>query len=467
MASFKGFVNSLQIRDDGWVEFIVQEVHAGNTTRTFFISNLDGDITTAHKRLAHLSLLRDALLRVLPVSVEYRTDPEQGEVVEDITVYPRPSIAGRQRSNRIEGTVIGLAIFERGPESGTTPYVDEADLAGVTLLQDDGSIEQLLLDLQRPDLNTAHAMLSLLREAFRTRRPVALFISGDPRFDEPNPRNRRGTADEGKTPSVKTLPKGAATYQQPTGFIQACEWITVPEETLEYLYAFIERLGQRYESYDGSEAPLLSNVKVLYTTAPSQTPEGDVSDNGTFVPVTSKAFVHGDSPLLQRLEAALRDSLQVKLGLDEDQVHEVEMVSHLGSAARPIWIQVNQAVLPPSEDAKACRNDPTIQSPTASDFDAMPLSVSWRGDAYFNEGIWRFVINSDAECKLLIDGASPCCESSPKSQHMMQEQSYIREYRLRASCVCHIYLEGMHQVEIVLSGRRCEQPFQLNAYRIR
>jgi hypothetical protein len=465
MASYRGFVNSLQIRDDGWVEFIIQAVHAGNTTKTFFITNLDGEITTAHKRLAHLSLLRDALLRVLPVNVEYTSDPERGEVVEDITVFPRPSIAGRQPSNRIEGTVIGLAILERGPESGTTPYVDEADLAGVTLLRDDGSIEQLLLDLQRPDVNTAHAMLSLLREAFRTRRPVALSISGDQRFDTPN---TRGTvADDRRRAGVKTATAAATGHQPTTGFIQACEWITVPEETLEYLYAFIERLGQRYESYDESEAPRLSNVKVLYTTAPSQTPEGDVSDNGSFVPITSKAFVHGDSPLLQRLEAALRDSLQVKLGLSEDKVHEVEMVSHLGSAARPIWIQVNQAALPPPEDATACRNDPTIQSPTASDFDSMPVSVSWRGDAYFNEGLWRFVINSGAECKLLIDGSSPCCQSSPKSLNVMPDKSYISDFRNAASCICHIYLEGMHRVELTLSGRTCAQPFQLNAYRIR
>lgn len=460
MSSYKGFVNSLQIRDDGWVEFVVQAVHAGNTTKTFFITNLDGEITTAHKRLAHLGVLRDALLRVLPINVEYRSDPERGEVVEDITVYPRPSIAGRESSDSIEGTVIGLLISERGPEAGTTPYLDAADQALITVLRDDGSIERLILDLQRPDVNTAHAMLSLLREAFRTRRPVVFLISRDQRAESPNPRGR-DRSDRGLTEVVVVGDKFIP------GFILGCQWVGVPEETLDYRYAFIERLGQRFESYDESEAPLLSNVKVVYTTAPSQTPEGDVSDNGSFVPVTSKAFVHSDSPLLQRLEAALRDKLQVKLGLKEEEVHEVEIISHLGSAARPIWIQVNQAVLPPPEDTTACRNDPTIQLPTASDFDAMPLSVSWRGDAYFNEGIWRFVIRSAAECKLLIDGCSPCCQPSPKSGGLMYERDYSSGYRPETGCICHIYLEGMHRVELTISGRSCEQPFQLNAYRIR
>jgi hypothetical protein len=269
-------------------------------------------------------------------------------------------------------------------------------------------------------------------------------------------------------PNAAIKPEG-----QPGSFVQACEWLTVPEGMLQYLYAFVERLGQRYESYESSEASQLSHVRVLYTTAPGQTPEGDISDNGSFAPVTAEAWVHDDSPLLPRLEAALRDGLQVKLGLKETRVHEVELVAHLGSAARPIWLEVTNAVLPPEPASGACSNVPTIQTPTAADFDAMPLSVSWRGQAYFNEGIWRFVIRSSSECRLLIDGAPPCCPpGQADSPHVgMSDMSVTELHPSEAqggrAATCHVYLRGMHQVELIITGRTCSQPFQLLAYRIR
>jgi hypothetical protein len=461
MATYRGFVSALEVRGDGWAEFVLQAVHAGNGTQTFYITNLDGDILTANRRLAHLSMLRDAVARVLPVEVEYDPSNEQGNVVEDLIIYPRPSFEGREPGRRIEGVVIGLIMFERGPESGTSPYIDEADLGGVTLLVDDGSVEQVLLDLQRPDVMTAHAMLALLRKAHRTRRPVALLVDS-------------GFQDDRKPGSAMKQARSADSDRDFGSYIQACEWITVPEESLQYEYAFIERLGQRYESYDATEAPALSHVKVIYTTAPAQTPEGDVSDNGSFVPQTLEARVHGDSPLLSRLEAALRDRLQVKIGTLDSKIHEVEMVGHLGSAARPIWIKVNRVVIPPKDDTGMCENVPTIQTPTEGDFNEVPHAISWQGDGYFNEGIWRFTISSGGDCRLLIDGEKPCC-CTPAIGIPSLEGDYSEAYlsakldiqRSGRGVQCHAYLNGMHNVELILSGHTCSKPFQLKAYRIR
>ena len=438
------------------MELVIQAVHAGNTRQTFYIQNLDGDIATAHKKLGQLSLLRDALARVLPVELEYRSGNELGNIIEDLTVYPRPSLEGRPGASRLEGVVIGLSITELGPLSGTSPYLDAPDLAGVTLLTDSGTVVQLFLDLQRPDPLTGQAMLGLLQAAHRTRRPVALMAS------------MSFTSDDQRKSLTDYRSEGKPT----PGFIQACEWLTVPQADLDYVYAFIERLGQRYESYDPTEAPALSQVKVVYTTAPGQTPEGDISDNSTFVPQTKQAWVHGDSPLFARLEAALRDCLQVKLGLKETQVHEVELVGHLGSAARPIWIEVTRTVLPPEGDVNWCENVPTIQNPTAADFDEMPLRVSWIGEAYFNEGIWRVVIRSQAICKLLVDGET-CCQP-PGNPYQKAEigavsasAANMEVFRTGSAQQCHVYLNGMHIIELIISGRSCSQPFQMLIYRIR
>lgn len=455
MATFKGFVQTIQVRDDGWVEFVILAPHAGNTERTFFIRDLDGNIEHAHRRLAQLSLLRDALSRVLPVEVEYRSDEALGNVAVDLSIHPRPSIEGLIAARRVEGTVIGVAIAHLGPTSGVSPYRDRPDLAAITLLTNSGSIEQALLDLQRPDPLTAHAMLGLLQQAHRTRRPVAIMVSsgfvGRDNVDDTSIANIRGTEY-----------RAQATYI----YIQACEWLVVPKSDLNEVYAFIERLGQRYESYGAEEALALSMVNVTYTTAPGQTPEGDVSDNSTFQPQTMKAWVHGDSPLLARLEAALRDRLQVRLGLVKDIVHEVVLIGHLGSAARPIWIEIDRKLLP-ADGEVMCDNEPTIRTPTTTDLDQVPVSVSWNGLGYFNEGVWRFTIHSQTNLRFFIDGRTPCQTKSADNDPDFLATTMLSSPKDRLVAKYHAYLNGLHQIQLILSGRTCRQPFQLLAYRIR
>lgn len=461
MPKFRGFVQSLQVRGDGWVEAILQAVHAGNARQTFFVRDLDGDPASGNRRLAHLSLLRDAVARVLPVEIEYGAgEAGQSNVIDDITIHPRPSFDGRAGARRVEGVVIGCSLAGLGPLSGTTPYLDAADLATITLLEDDGTVEVVRLDLQRPDPLTAQAMLGLLQAAHRTRRPVAVLLDA-------------AVATPGRDAYLKTAAGPAAGGG--AGWVQACEWITVPSATLDETCAYVERLGQRYESYEPSEAPALSQVRVVYTTAPGQTPEGDVSDNGTFTPQRCEAWVHADSPLLARLETALRDQLQVRLGLLEARVHSVELVAGLGAIARPIWITVERCPLPPEDDDCACENTPTVAQPGAGALDAVRVRVAWRGLAFFSKGVWRFVLASTGEASLRIDGKDPCCREEgcggeAAGRSIEQDMAKARVFdagqrgRLRQ---CHAYLCGLHHVEVVVSGRRCADPFQLRVYRIR
>ncbi len=446
MATFRGLVNTLQIRDDGWVEVIIQAVHSGNTTETFYIKNLDGDITIAHKRLGQLSLLRDAITRILPVEVDYEVDKEQGNLISEITIHPRPSIDGRGAHNTVNGVVIGVSIKELGPLSGSYPYKDAADLAGITLLQDDGTVLYLLLDLQREETLTMHAMLSLLQTAHKTRRPVAILVSAAV-IENRDDRVANRTLN---TPSASAYPT--------SGYIEACQWVTVPEETLDYHYAFIERLGQRYESFDTSDAPAISHLKVVYTTAPGQTPEGDISDNSTFQPITQIAWLPSDSPLFHLLKTGLKKRLQVKLGLLQDQVHEVEVMGHIGSAARPIWICINQSAMKKNSEGH-CDNTPTIQTPTNTTLNQIKINLYWKAQGYFNEGIWRFQVNSEASYELTVDGKLPCCGQ-------IIEQCCCCE-EAQANALKHFYLKGLHHVELVLHDQSALQPFAFVVYRIR
>ncbi len=464
MSIYRGFVRSLEVRGDGWAEFVLQAVHSGNGSETFYISNLDGDILTANRRLAHLSLLRDAIARTLPVEVEYDSSDERGNVVEDLTIYHRPSFDGRRPGRRIEGVVIGVMVIERGPESAASPYVDEADLAAVTLLLDDGSLEQAILDLQRPDTLSAQTMFQLIKKAHRTRRPIALLLDSDSEFHE----------KPGGGRDVKRAAAASTGNDAGVGYIVGCEYEAVPERSLDYTYCFVERLGQRYESYESESAAELSNTSVIYTTAPSQTPEGDVSDNGTFAPETREAWVHSDSPLLKRLENALRNSFQVKIGLDDRQIHEVVVVGHMGSAARPVWIKIDRVALEPETEG-LCNNTPTIVYPDTSDFNEIPHAVAWRGEGYFNEGIWRFSVRAGGDYRLTVDGKPVCCEIDKtdrglaagfNSLEYSSDVSSRFESRGRSN-LCHAYLNGIHKVEIALSSHTCSKPFNFQAYRIR
>lgn len=448
MPTFRGLVDAVEVRFDGWVELTLLAAHAGNVRKTLLIEDLDGDLDKAHRRLAQLSLARDALARVLPVEVQFESEAERGDLIQDIRVVTRPSIEGRPATRRVEGIVIGITLTEFGPFVSGGSYRDAPDLAAITLLADDTTVEVAMLDLQRPDPLTAQAMLTLLQRAHRNRRKVAVLLS---------------TAfQEGTTQSPAVVADGTNGSAQP-GYIQSCEWLVVVEQTLDYVYAFIERLTQRYESYEAGGAKEIAFVKATYTTAPGQTPEGDVSDNGTFTPATLVAWVHGDAPLLDRLETALRDRLQVRLGLLGEVIHEIELVAHLGSAARPIWVEVRLRLHPHGGADLGCQNTPTIQGPTQTNFDALPVTSSWHGKGYFNEGIWRFVMNSPASHKLLIDG-KPCCCLEEGSGERGREKGYDLNSEAEQ---CHAYLDGMHCIEIVLSARSCAEAFQLLAYRIR
>jgi hypothetical protein len=444
MATFRGLVNTLQIRNDGWVEVVIQAVHAGNTTQTLYIKDLDGDITMAHKRLGQLSLLRDALTRILPVEIDYETDPDQGDLITEVMVHPRPSIAGRAPGSLVQGTVIGISITELGPLSGLYPYLDTPDIAGITLLKEDGTLLSLQLDLQRSERLTMHAMLGLLKAAYINRRPVILL-----------------TADqhENKLSSGSDLIFNSSSFAtNRSAFIESCEWVSIPEETLHYCYAFIERIGQRYESYDEKNALALSHIRVVYTTAPAQTPEGDISENGAFLPVTQTAWIPDASPLLMMLEMALKNSFQVQLGTLEEYIHEVDVISHLGSSARPIWICVTQSFMQENLDEQ-CNNTPTIQSPNNAVFGDIPLRFYWKGKGYFNEGIWRFKIDSASASELKIDGKLPCCSKSIDECCCTTDEP--------SSAVTHVYLKGLHTIELTLYNQKIGQPFTLTAYRIR
>lgn len=439
MPTYRGFVETLESRSDGWVELTLCAAHSGGQRRTFLIPNLDGDLEKTNRRLAQLGLARDALARVLPVELQFSSDQEQGDLVDDLAIHPRPSFESRRGGRWVSGVVIGVGVHERGPENASTPYRDEADLASVTLLADDGTVEGLLIDLQRPDPGTGAALLELATLSWRTRRKVEAQVYS----------------------AFEDRPKLRARITDPApGFVIVLRFPALESVDLDLVDAFVERITQRSASFDSSDAPGYSHCDVDITTAPEQSPIGDVSENGTFQPTTRTARIHLDHPALSHLREALCSGLAVRLGLVENQIHQVTLISPLGSAARPIWITTRRE--PVCEDgARPCDNVPTVRTPSAQVLDQTPLSQRWSGDGYFRAGIWRFVVESahTGSVHLTVDGVPPACYEAPTATHDHPARDFAK--------VAHAYLEGLHRVELLIRDRACSASFRFAAYRIR
>ncbi len=453
MSLQRGFVESIETRKDGWVEIVLLALHSGNARKTYFIPSLDGDLTKAHRRLAQLSVLRDALARSAPVEVEFLTDEKQGDLVEDVTIYTASSLEKRQGVWWTEGIVVSLSILEHGPQSSSTPYLDTPDTASVVLLREAGILESYKLDLQRPEPRTAHAILSTLRDALKTRRPVAVRVA-------PHESNRE--EDNYIVGARKRVPSATE---------------------LEEVVAFVESIGQRSESYVEDNSRLLNHLWVKYTTAPDQYSAGGLSENGSFVPSSGVAWVHQDSPLLAGLRAALRDQLQVRLSLSGDVIHQLEIIAGLGSVARPIWIQFLGSGMCESDD-QLCTNQPTTSSPSHGILDTIPHSVSLKGEAYFGAGIWRFHTRSTSPFVLLVDGREVGCGGATEMREAtgeqddrldmvkaemtrLQRQVAMANQREGFGQIGHLYLHGVHHVEYRVLGRTCNSRFASEIFRIR
>ncbi|MEM1177720.1 MAG: hypothetical protein AAGM22_05215 [Acidobacteriota bacterium] len=504
MAIYRGFVRSLETRANGWIETTLVAVHAGNAERRFLIQSVDGDLEQVNRRLAQLGLLRDALARVLPVEVDFSAEDDFGDVIRDVKVYQRPSFEGRPGDRVIRGVVAGVEVTELDAPHGTSPYLDGADLAHITLLTADGGVERVILDLQRPERDTALAMLDLFRWGLTTRRTLEILLA-------------TGFGLDGDTVGLPA-------------FVRSCRVPVLERADLTYVHAFVERLGQRSESWDASSPQEVDRLRLVFTTAPDQNPEGDISENGSFVARTYGATVAYDSPLVPRLEAALRDGLQVRLGLAAGDrqdpkdpkdpkdpqdgveafygsaprisgvgvkrppaVHSVELVAPLGSAARPVWVETRCNAVPVEEPEVHCDGVPTIQNPNHRDLAAVPCSVAWSGDGWFARGVWRIVVHADGPVDVKVDGEVPCghCQESPAiGKRERLETVAVRQVRERADaasleealrgagdrltakgpierCVYHAYLDGMHALDLTVHGRSCASPFRLHIHRIR
>ncbi|HBI22057.1 MAG TPA: hypothetical protein DDY37_05670, partial [Legionella sp.] len=134
------------------------------------------------------------------------------------------------------------------------------------------------------------------------------------------------------------------------------------------------------------------------------------------------------------------------------------LISPLGSASRPIWICVNQSFVH-EEHNGYCDNVPTIQAFNSTTLNTMSLSLNWKGKGYFNEGIWRFQINTTGAYTLEIDHKLPCCAQS------LDDCCCERTDTIQAAS--HVYLKGMHTVDLTLYDQQMADPFTLLVYRIR
>jgi hypothetical protein len=100
----------------------------------------------------------------------------------------------------------------------------------------------------------------------------------------------------------------------------------------------------------------------------------------------------------------------------------------------------------------------------------MPVQFIWKGKGYFNKGVWRFELRSPSTYSLKVDGRLPCCGETCEDQCLCEERQaggYSRANDNPEKGMIHVYLKGMHTIELTLCHYQCAQSFALLVYRIR
>jgi hypothetical protein len=177
----------------------------------------------------------------------------------------------------------------------------------------------------------------------------------------------------------------------------------------------------------------------------------DMVDNPVKVARAKTTFEHTYRAFATRTPgmAEAGRALPENLGL----VFSAELLAHLASASRPVWISISRLSLDQGPEGFCCT--PGVPSSdltprTLRDL-RIPYPAEWRGLACFNPGIYCFQFRLPTTFKLFVDGKELCLYDST-------------EARIKMGYAC---LEGCHEVCVKIDNWICEYEFVMDVYQLR
>ena len=134
-------------------------------------------------------------------------------------------------------------------------------------------------------------------------------------------------------------------------------------------------------------------------------------------------------------------------------VFNAELLAHLASASRPVWINVSRQSLDHGPEGYSCTTgvpSSDLTPRTLRDL-RIPYPAEWCGLACFNPGIYCFQLKLPTAFKLFVNGKELCLYDST-------------EAGIKMGYAC---LEGCHEVCVKIDNWICEYEFVMDVYQLR
>jgi hypothetical protein len=466
--TFRGFILNIQVGRAGLVT--VTLLLLDGTMRSFVIEDLDADPERFNERLSKLAILRDAMNESEPVEIRAETS-ESGDSIVQVTRLSRDAHRGASTEDLVvsEGLVLAISLLSRVGIGGTFG-IESSDIAEIRILTADIQLLTLQLDMQMPERLVAVEMLHSFRDAERSGETVTVWHIAD------KDQGRRVVGVRVGASSLDNKDPG----NELNGFV----------ETLSLIRDFAEDMANL--------------ALVRFTTAPAFSGEGNTIGLVPFLPETVNLIVLKGSPAYALFEAALRDTLRMRvraIDIRRDQkprdprgdrqpvpagvsefggasfaarrvaastaavssdtavrpeyflALEAELVAPLASASRPVWIMISREQLDNGPEDFLCTPGlPTSDLVPRSLRDLnIPYTAAWHGYGCFNHGVYRFQFTLENKFRVMVDGKELCLY-----------ESSVPPVKLAYAC-----LGGDHQVVVEIENWTCKLNYAMDVYRVR
>ncbi len=493
MATVRGFVQKIEVGRAGLVR--VTLIHSDGGSGVYVVRDIDGDPERFNERLSKIGILRDAMNRAEPVFIEH-TPSESGNEIQQAARISRDQLDAPRNLSIVAGLVVNVSVLARNRTAGDE---EQHDVALVEVVTTDLGTAILELDLQSPERLVVSQQSEMIREAQTHGRLVQFFVSMDTTGTGTKPGTSSDNPIRGRIHAVALDNSlnafGDRRAQRVDGFVESLSLIRVP---------FISNSG-----IPGSS----SFAHVRLTTAPPFTGPGNIIGLTPFTPTTLDLFVPKGSLSYELFEAGLRDNLRMQVNAvlikdsdtgnddgddpkkpnstteapsyypnDTDTSHifmnrlnrlrtgemstvdqaaqanvglvfAAELLAHLASASRPVWITIARESLDHGPEGFTCTDgvpSSDLQPQTLRDL-RIPYPAAWRGLGCFNPGVYRFQFKLPGKFTVLVDNEELCLHDSDEA----------------GITFAHACLGGDHEVEIRLENWVCESEFIMDVYQIR
>lgn len=486
MPTRRGFVQKIEVGRAGLVSVLL--IHTDGSNGTYVIEDLDADPERFNERLSKLAILRDAMNRAEPVEIEH-SPGEAGEVIDRAARISRDALGPVSKVLSFTGMVFETMLHS---ENGATAAGEKHDFARIYLGSFEEGVQDLVLNMQVPERQVKVQQFEMIRQA------------------------------QMRTSLIRVL---VNVGNENTGAGNEIIAVAVLEDLSHYGDRYGEKLNGFVESLSLIRMPGLVEhasifAHVQFTTAPPFAGPGNVIGLTPFTPELIDLLVPKNSLSYELFEAGLRDNLRMRVNAfitgghqEDDQADDddpqrprdtsaedidesyqgftvflkrhlafevenrrggvvfgAELLAHLASASRPVWITISRESLDHGPDEYACT--PGVPSsdlaPQSLRDLRIPYSAVWRGVGCFNPGVYRFQLQLPTPFRLLVDGKAFCLHDATREKPIYykgtQKGLSRRDTEIKMAYAC---LSGEHLIQIEVEGWTCDNEFIFDVYQIR